>query len=163
MWGGRLSVCFACLARLELERLHVTCLCSYSEDCSHGDHDEQLGEGLGEYGGAHEARFGVPVVRQALCAERDDGVDDEGVAGDGAEGYGDAFRSAHHLAEAPCGDSCEDCVGEVESGESGNELCLVEHRRGVGGAHESKEQAHEGNHRGIAHGAYSFVGLLALR
>ncbi len=163
MWGGRLSVCFTCLAGLELERLRVTCLCSYSEDCGHCDHDEQLGEGLGEYGGAHEARFGVLAVCQALCAERDDGVDDEGVAGDSAEGYGDAFRSSHHLVEAPCGASCEDGVGEVESGESGNELRFVQYRRGVGGAHESKEQAHEGNHRGIAHGAYSFVGLLALR
>lgn len=163
MWGGRLSVRFACLAGLELERLRVTCLCSDPEDCGHGDHDEQLGEGLSEYSGAHEAHFGVPVVCQALCAERDDGVDDEGVAGDRTEGYGDALRSSHHLAEAPGGTSCEDCVGEVESGESGNELCLVEHRRSVGGTYERKEQAHEGNHRGIAHGAYAFVGLLTLR
>jgi len=29
-------------------------LCSDPEDCGHGDHDEQFGEGLGEYGGAHE-------------------------------------------------------------------------------------------------------------
>lgn len=163
MWGGRLSICFARLAGLGLEILHATCLCSDPEDCGHGDHDEQLGEGLGEYGGAHEVRFGVPVVCQALCAERDDGVDDEGVAGDPAEGYGDALRSAHYLAEAPCGASCEDCVGEVESGESGDELRFVQYRRGVGGAHERKEQAHEGNHRGITHGAYAFVGLLALR
>lgn len=75
------------MAGLGLEILHATYLCSDSEDCGHGDHDEQLGESLGEYGGAHEAHFGVPVVCQALCAERDDGVDDEGVAGDRTEGY----------------------------------------------------------------------------
>lgn len=137
MWGGRLSMFGArglgslCGAFSVLKRC--------PEDRGHGDHAEQFGEGLGEYGSAHELCFGVPAVRQALCTERYDGVDDEGVAGDGAEGYGDTFRSAHHSAKEPCSDSCEDGVGKVESGESGNELRLVQYRRGVGGAHEGKK------------------------
>lgn len=39
-----------CLVGLGLESLCCAFLCSDPEDCGHGDH----GEGLGEYGGAHE-------------------------------------------------------------------------------------------------------------
>ena len=162
MWGGRLSIFLGVPGLGSLCGI-FSVLKRCPEDCGHGDHDEQFGEGLGEYGSAHELCFGIPVVCQALCTERYDGVDDEGVAGDGTEGYGDTFCSAHGSTQEPCGDSCEDGVGEVESGESGNELRFVQYCRGVGGAHERKEQAHEGNHCGIAHTAYAFVGLLALR
>ena len=64
MWGGRLSMFGArglgslCGAFSVLKRC--------PEDRGHGDHAEQFGEGLGEYGSAHELCFGVPAVRQAL-------------------------------------------------------------------------------------------------
>ena len=36
-----------CLVGLGLESLCCAFLCSDPEDCGHGDHDEQFGEGLG--------------------------------------------------------------------------------------------------------------------
>ena len=85
MWGGRLSICLEVPGFREPLR-YFSGLKRCPEDRGHGDHDEQFGEGLGEYGCTHEFCFGVAVVCQTLCTERYDGVDDEGVAGDGAEG-----------------------------------------------------------------------------
>ena len=43
-----------CLVGLGLESLCCAFLCSDPEGRGHSDHDEQFGEGLVEYGGAHE-------------------------------------------------------------------------------------------------------------